>query len=509
MFIFDEMSMYGQDLLLPVLNRLRDKFCVLIGDSCQLPPVMGMAINWDVDSDFFKKYPIAHKCEGSETIRIVRFESTCAISEQERQQQQNFCQLLLNLRQVIAQQMRLKRKTDKNVSSKLKPEWLEMWYNKISRSICVESELSFETVLATLIEAQRFVNSLIAWLRQGDNFYELFVDEFSNGELSRALALASERVNKFFYTFQLPIVIGYENKFNFEVFDHVAAHGLVERGQQNCWRSQSGNSRTIIRNVVMFSADADEKQMALVQSNTVSNLMNNRNIFSPGMFIRCRENDSAAGTFNGQVGIFIGFFYRDDDETDPPLFDVLHMAKLSSAQQNRKGQQQLLSDEITIVKFRHRLLPPDMRTIAKNMVMVFYDVEARKLKSCSPAVRYLCEQCERDRRNQIQSTTRAPCSFHGGTKRPVQYMCFNWTSNYAQTVFCVQGATLANEKMYLLGDKVLKNNILRTLYVVLSRCRSSQQIHVDRAFLLKALRAIFNQPVATIDEKLSALLAAK
>lgn len=505
--------MYGQDLLLPVLNRLRDKFCVLIGDSCQLPPVMGMAINWDADSDFFKKYPIAHKCEGSETIRIVRFEPNPneVISEQEQQQQRNFCQLLLMLRQVIAQQMRLKRKTDKNVSSKIKPEWLEMWYNKISKSICIESELSFDTVLATLVEAQRFVNSLIAWLRQGDNFYELFVDEFVNGEVAHALARATKRVNKFFYTFQLPIVIGYENKFNFEVFDHVAAHGLIERGQQNCWRAGKGGGHVVIRNVIMFSADADAKQMALVQSNTVSNLMNNRNILSPGMFIRCRENDSSMGTFNGQVGIFIGFFYRDDDEYDPPLFDVLHMATLSGQQSNyrsQKGhQQQLLSDEITVVKFRHRLTSPDMRTIAKNMVMVFYDVEARKLKSCGPAVRYLCEQCERDRRNQIQSTTRAPCSFHGGNKRPVQYMCFNWTSNYAQTVFCVQGATLANEKMYLLGDKVLKNNILRTLYVVLSRCRSSQQIHVDKAFLLKALRAIFNQPVATIDEKLTALLS--
>lgn len=495
-FIFDEMSMYGQDLLVPVLNKLREKFCILIGDAYQLPPVMGTAINWDLDSDFYKQFPIAHKCENTPQIRIVRFEKYLHVD-----QQKSLRQLLLNLRQVIAQQVRAKMTTGKNASSKIKEEWLAMWYNKICRSVNVENELSLANALESLVESQKFVNTMIAWLRHGDNFYERLADNLA--DLPTILASVSKRISERFCEIQLPVVIGYENSFNFEVFDHIVARDLIDRGKtsQNCWRSGAG---CVIRNVLMFEADADQKQAEYVQNNVPSNLMNARNTFFPGMFIRCRENDSSQGTYNGQVGIFVGFFYDDGDHEpeDRPVFDRMHIAKLAQPSA-RQRQQQLVADELTVVKFRHRLVP-NASLLARSLHMVFYDVETKCLKSCAPAVRHLCEQCERARRNEVQSSSRAPCTYHppGGGRRPVQYLCFSWTSNYAQTVFCVQGATLANEKMFLLGDTVLKNNILRTLYVVLSRCRSSDQVYVDKKFVLKALRAIFNQPVAILAEKL-------
>lgn len=48
LFIFDECSMYGADLLWPILDELerQQKIIVLMGDVCQLPPVMQKRIDW-------------------------------------------------------------------------------------------------------------------------------------------------------------------------------------------------------------------------------------------------------------------------------------------------------------------------------------------------------------------------------------------------------------------------------------------------------------------------------
>ncbi len=541
-FVFDEMSMYNQELLFPVLDALREKFCILIGDSCQLPPVMGGLINWDVDSgELFHKYPCAYKCENGPNIRIVRFANKQGVAarghgrgqkqeagedeedeedgkdgkderdgkdgceEGEAERNSRLRQLLLQLRQVIARQTRTKRETSQAASSKLENKWLHMWVEKINRSINVERELTLDKVLESLVEAQRQANSLVAWLRSELDFYEHLAAALD--DMPAVLKSASASLRERFFSFQIPIVIGYENSFNFTVFDHIDGKGLINRSSasQNCWLASRARALPVsLRNVLMFASDADQKQVASIQNNVPANLMNSRNTFFPGMFIRCRENNSQQGNYNGQVGVFIGFFFADAelDAEARPVFETMRVAKLSAT----AAQHKLALDELTIMKVTQRLAP-DMQSMARSLHMVFYDLETRQFASCRPVVRYLCEQCDLARRNEPTSSSHAPCAYHSPLmgRRQVMYMCFNWTSNYAQTVFCVQGATLTNEKMYLLGDTVLKNNILRTLYVVLSRCRSSLQIHVDQAFLLKALRAIFNQPATLVADRLRKL----
>lgn len=171
----------------------------------------------------------------------------------------------------------------------------------------------------------------------------------------------------------------------------------------------------------------------------------------------------------------------------------------SSSSSYKQHQQKKFTSEI-ITGLRLPCGTIDLTQLARSMFMVFYDFETARFCRCHPTIKCLCETCDRER--TIKDVKCFKHSASNFSRRPPSYLCFNWTCNYANTIFNVQGITLSSEHIYLLGKKVLKNNILRTLYVVLSRCKTSDQIHVDKQFVLIALKAIFNQSDVAVERAL-------
>ena len=112
--------------------------------------------------------------------------------------------------------------------------------------------------------------------------------------------------------------------------------------------------------------------------------------------------------------------------------------------------------------------------------MIFLEMPGCILHKISPSIKFLCSDCERQN------------CVHHTLKTAPRYACFNWTSNYAQTIFNLQGASVYNEKIFLLSDQVFKQNFLKTLYILVSRVGDPKQVVIDKKFIQIALRAIFN-----------------
>lgn len=480
MFVFDEMSMYGKELFMPVAKKIAQlrKFCLIIGDSCQLPPVQQTALNWSWGSELFRELPISVKCEDGDAIRIVRFTNSTSGAYLRN--------LIIALRRLILEQIAAKNLKQQFLANDLDERWLSLWQTLFCSSLTIDATITFDKILESIIAAQALVNSLFDLLRQA-NFYEEL--EHDTDDPDPVLAKFSQFVRDKFSLPHLPVVIGYENSFNFEVLDYVLRDKtIMDTSGPNCWRRGEEIKQHVpfkVHNVLILLDDAVFKYVGQIEENVAPNLMCESNTFSPGMFIRCRENCTSQGTFNGQTGLFVGFFVKD---TLPASFESVRFAQLFPKTSGRGLESRVL----TGVKFNRPRFSDSISPLTSAICMVFYDLAKQRFAKCHPVLKFLCEAC----------TSSSRCQTHLGVRAPIGYLCFNWTCNYAQTVHNIQGATLETERVFLLGEKVLKNNILRTLYVVLSRCKSSDQLVVDKDFIIKAFKAIFNHPAKTIEKAL-------
>lgn len=538
--------MYGCDVFEPVLRHLAklNKFCLIIGDSCQLPPVQQKLIdwNWEALKARSKSNPavwgsVLTKCEDGPNIKIVRLQKPCA-------RDQNLRLLILTLRKVIGKQMLEKTRTKRNLTIDLTRDGLLLWVNLFSNSLHIEHDLCFEDVLRSIKTAQTVINEQVHRLFKLDFISRIcsaigscssttilnadgdFVYS-SAGRTFGALEQVFDEFSPQFKTLEtFPIIMGYENNFNNEIMDNLMADSIINTSNEiNSWIiSPSGQlSNALIKNVLVLQDEFDAAQVATIHNQVAPNLLDARNTFYPGMIIRCREN-SKVGLFfnfflfytkknicvnhffvkinkvyNGQVGYFVGFFVQVDQKM---IFEDVRLAQFvpsAASSSSSYGSQKKFTTEI-ITGLRLPCGTIDVTHLARSMFMVFYDFETSRFRKCYPSVKCLCETCERERTiKDVECFNHSASNF---CRRPPSYLCFNWTCNYANTIFNVQGITLASEHVYLLGKKVLKNNILRTLYVVLSRCKTSDQLHVDRQFVLIALKAIFNQSDVAVERAL-------
>ena len=114
-FVFDEFSMYGVQLLMSLLTPLlnHQKMVIIIGDSCQMPPVMQTSLCWfqKLNNNYtmiLKSLPF---------IAYIQPDPVNVVLQRIGNRNENFRKLLLNLRGCILRSIELSNrvvKTDKD-----------------------------------------------------------------------------------------------------------------------------------------------------------------------------------------------------------------------------------------------------------------------------------------------------------------------------------------------------------------------------------------------------------
>jgi len=181
------------------------------------------------------------------------------------------------------------------------------------------------------------------------------------------------------------------------------------------------------------------------------------NKFIHGSFLKCKKNDSKQGCYNGATGILL------------------------SIESNYEGivQTETIKDDDSF--YLVGILDDDvLETFELNMQ--YYDFESRSAKKYRSVCEDFCEQCG------LKS-----CKHKCGR---VKFLAFYWYHIFSTTLHCLQGSTIS-EPIILITDDVLKMNILQSVYIILSRCKSPSQITVDINFVVKSLHKIFNWTSST------------
>ncbi len=462
-FYFDEFSMYSAELVYPILHELmrRKKFCVITGDSCQMPPVNAAPIRWS-----HVPFPFVFRAEPHADILIRRFADPTSPLRK----------FILDLRELIGFVEESKHDGGKSgkVQFPLTRETLDMWLPAFAMFNVSES-LTVDTILRTVETRQLQVCAVVDRLRDAGLYEAMTSSATEDWTRFDASELRQEAY---------PIVVGYQNAFSLEVAKYVLHKGGIDTSRNYYHVSAASAAKKaradgVISNVFVDKNNFLAWHMAHIEKLVAPNVLDKLNVFYPGMFIKCRENDRLQRVHNGLTGIFLGFRVRQD------AFAYLRETRFSNAATVARGS---LASNDTVTVFVAAAGEDAVLEAQQAVSMVFYDLDAGRIREIKPTVKYLCDNCER-----------RTCVHHTAGAAP-RFLCFNWATNYAQTIFNLQGTTLKNEQMYLVASRVLKNNLLKTLYIVLSRCTSPAQIVIDKEFVIKSLRAIFNVKEARIEK---------
>lgn len=427
LYIFDEFSMYDAQYILPLFKELyfNNKTCIIVGDSCQMPPVRAALIDWrellcqkvGVKVSYvvpkITQNPTDDRIDMDESIKIKRLEhGTCSGGDcLVCIRRQKLYEFILFLRRHITQSR------EKALSYKLTVDSLK-YFASFFETTQVEAELSLEKIIQDIVFVQ---NKVLDGLWEGLK--------------------------------QTPCVIGYENKINFTVLDQIKEHCKFDTASNILADAESNIENIMVPNIIVQS-DIWTTNSALVYrslqldlSNTVATLS-----LSKGMFIKCKENDSKSKTYNGQLAIFLGFVVTNECKPN-----VRRVHDLIGKCDYKIG---FIKDAICSIK------------------MKIYDLTSGEEKLLNPVQKICCENCR-------QKT----CLTHLAV--PCKYFVFNWCINYSNTIFGLQGATIVDEKIYLLSELVLKSNIIRTAYIIFSRVKDPAQLTLNGTFIKKLLVHIF------------------
>lgn len=253
------------------------------------------------------------------------------------------------------------------------------------------------------------------------------------------------------------------------------------------------------------------------------------------MFIKCKENDKTQGIYNGMPAIFITYYIENMEMFESLNFTsfltnmteyyrnmkvLMKKKKTSSraAEKKKKNNKDAVdeyeidvdvddldkqfeeeekireSSKMCLTTFTTHVDVPNYHVLSKNISMIIFNLKTRQLNKIKPIIKYTCEECcaaahhapNYYATNQQQQQS---CRLH--QEPAVQFLHFNWILNYSQTIYNVQGATLKTDEIYLTSH-VLKSNLLRTLYVIISRCSSPKQIITDIDMIKQILRIVYN-----------------
>ncbi len=259
LFIFDEFSMYGQNVIIDVFFELahNKKMVVVIGDSCQLPPVMQTRVDWyDETSPSLRLLPFGCYIDDAVDIEIARIDAS----------HYQFRNLIVLLRKCIRKMNKMtKEKDTKNQAlgkkTKSKPRceltveaikgWLSYWY-----LLNVVENLDMTSALAHIARQQNAVLHSIAKLRVAglfdcekytSTFFETFPKEHT----------------QLFESFQpLPIFAVYENVVNNIILDKIDADCKI-RESARCQNTLFGVPYKSLDNIDFSTSSASSAAMSL------------------------------------------------------------------------------------------------------------------------------------------------------------------------------------------------------------------------------------------------------
>jgi hypothetical protein len=473
-FVFDEVSMCGLFLLVQILKYLKceNKWCLLIGDTCQMPPVMQKQIN------FYNPEPVFSENFGnrfgflavpSADIEIYRM--------REDPQLRSFT---LFLRDLILKDFQKKKRgalLPRNKST------CQALVDALSQFCIVEKKLEFDNTLWNMVQRQNEVLDVCKEL----------LAEFKSPRLDSLNELFADRIKRACQ--YRPLCVGYENEFNIQILEQI----LERSNMQTLFPGNNVQLRTpldfdddlaaeniakrqktvpqewssVFVDVRMFPPNI----LTLLRKNAHDHLLNADNVLRTGMIIRCRENTTTGSGkfFNGQLGVFLKFVV-----VEPNLFASICVNSLDPLSSGAKNTATVFNYQVP-----QAVAPPNVGMFKSSVQMLIIDFQTEKLRLVEPAFRLFCAHCK---------SAKQKCMFHQNHASCDQgYFYFNWVPSYSFTIFNLQGSTIASEeKLVLIPEKIFFRHMLRTLYIIISRCQTSKQIIIDKSFVIHCLKFFFH-----------------
>lgn len=359
---------------------------------------------------------------------------------------------------------------------------IKAWISLFSE-LCILQELPASVAIEFIIKKQNEINTYISDLR----VLGVFEPKNHSTDFLSTLPICSAALR------EIPVFAGYENSMNLEVATQIHSKCMLKElcNYQNVifgvqyedyFQISSEKPKKLaplVSNVLLDKCLFYDNAIQSIDHQCLSLLLAEDNTFYPGMFVKCRENDSMQKIYNNQTAVFITFYFEQPWLFSSLIKQVYNAFKTQPSPGYAKPSPPC--ERRVFTTYTTTNANEDIRFLAKSLFIILLDIKTQKIIKVNPTVKYLCEQCE-------QGT----CVHHLNRTTCVCYLCFNWTANYSQTIFNLQGTTISSERLFLLENYVFKNNLLRTLYILLSRCGDPKQIVTDINFVKHCLRVIYN-----------------
>lgn len=207
-------------------------------------------------------------------------------------------------------------------------------------------------------------------------------------------------------------------------------------------------------------------------------------LFEPGMFIKCGENNKQDKIYNGQTAVFITYIL-----SAPGVFSNLSLSKFIPFESNRRfSGKRLPINNINFTKYQLHQTNDDA-IMGQILTMLVFDIATQTIMHIKPIKKYICDMC-----------AQKSCPHHNSAlSLPLTYHIFPWYINYSQTIHTIQGMTIANDNLFILSDYALCNHLQITINVILSRARDPAQIITDKKFIIECLRILFGVDFKVMD----------
>ena len=267
-YIFDEFSMISAEILTSLIKAvaLKNKFCIIIGDSCQLKPVCGKLINLDTPCEFNKH--ILRFC-AAETPQLVRFARDV-----------NFSKFILHVRKLIQARSLVDIRNPHTFRRTPTLETLRFWIDQFCTLTVHDSEISADQIVKSFI-----------------NTYNQNIVHIKLGRLNQLKSPTT--------------VISYKNSYTQQIFKHIQLELGDDFFMQNRVESQSVLNLTTIPCFYTHSGSVVKNYdfvKKFIKSNNFYSQLNPP--FTVGSFIKCKKNDKKQGCYNGKTGILISLKFN-------------------------------------------------------------------------------------------------------------------------------------------------------------------------------------------------------
>lgn len=474
LIIFDECCMVAEKLLIEVLKFIKHNnresfkqgkniFCVLTGDSAQLPPVKGRVFSFEdykyngsVNHFNICKFEMNYK---NKYVVLPRFGFNT-----------NMKCFVMSLKKIVDERLSKTLKLDVNSVDFLRKgfEMFNVQKERISR----------ESVVAN-IETNVLKNLKIL---QDSKDYLAEFDSFMGMDKFKEMGICS-----------IPIVIGYMNSYCVNIQQKILESMQIEFDKLDflCSQDQTLPKECLFDSHDDFiSAFYSNMSCVFVEPQNVENdyialgkllkdlpgsVSNNKNVIRPGIQVLCRRNDGES-VYNGLSGTVVSIKtnLKKNDLFEKNIYDSVDKRKTAGDNDN--------SCAFTVVNNLNKF---DLRIFVYNEKK--NQIFEGKLRSV-----FLCENCEKGR-----------CPHHPYVRKnaPVVKVLY-WHSCFALTIYNLQGVTIFDDQVCCETDAVLFRQIPQCVHVITSRMSKPKNLCIDNDFIEKTINSLYENKHVYSDVKL-------